>query len=374
MRARSSSPGDVNLVDSEEQWWTHWQQRRAYQSALAWAPRARAAQQLGDYYVYPIKQLTTIANNQTKQVSFLDADGVKASKGYEITFYGFQSNAEPQSAEVRMRFSNSKAGGLGEQLPSGVVRVYMRDARGQPQFVGEDHIGHTSAGSEMALKIGDAFDVTVQPTLVQTRRITKRKTEYDMSYLVRNARDARASRASRCARTACGARTRCSRNRSRAGAPTPDSFAWDVPVPANGETTLTFTIAQRAGSMRATALIAVLAAGGAQARARTQVRSRCRRSPTRVSVTIYRDLFALITETRTVDLPAGPVTLVVRRRRRDAAARIGRGRRTRPRARGAQLRLRPALAQQPADEVHRQERDDHAHASGHGQGRADRAR
>src|SRR3954468_11639332 len=29
-----------------------------------------------------------------------------------------------------------------------------------------------------------------------------------------------------------------------------------------------------------------------------------------VSVTIYRDLFALITETRTVDLPAGPVTLV----------------------------------------------------------------
>jgi hypothetical protein len=32
--------------------------------------------------------------------------------------------------------------------------------------------------------------------------------------------------------------------------------------------------------------------------------------PDEVSVTIYRDLFALITETRTVDLPEGPVTLV----------------------------------------------------------------
>jgi hypothetical protein len=32
--------------------------------------------------------------------------------------------------------------------------------------------------------------------------------------------------------------------------------------------------------------------------------------PDSVSVTIYRDLFALITETRSVDLPAGPVTLV----------------------------------------------------------------
>ena len=33
-------------------------------------------------------------------------------------------------------------------------------------------------------------------------------------------------------------------------------------------------------------------------------------APDEVSVTIYRDLFALVTETRTVDLPEGPVTLV----------------------------------------------------------------
>jgi hypothetical protein len=33
--------------------------------------------------------------------------------------------------------------------------------------------------------------------------------------------------------------------------------------------------------------------------------------PDSVSVTIYRDLFALVTETRTVDLPEGPVTLVL---------------------------------------------------------------
>ena len=81
-----------------------------------------------------------------------------------------------------------EAGGLGDQLPSGVVRVYARDARGQPQFVGEDRIGHTSAGSDLALKIGDAFDVTIQPTLRQTTRASRRATDYDMSYVVRNAR------------------------------------------------------------------------------------------------------------------------------------------------------------------------------------------
>jgi len=232
--------GDVNLVDSEEQWWTRWQQRRSTSQRSA-GTESTGRQQLGDYYVYPIRQLTTVANNQTKQVSFIDAENVKASKGYELSFYGFQSNTEPQSAEIRMRIENSKAAGMGEQLPSGVVRIYMRDARGQPQFVGEDLISHTSAASELALKIGDAFDVTVQPTLLETRRITKRKSEFDMSYLVRSARGTPSVVTLRqfglwrqnemLKESIVGRRTDA------------NSFAWDVPVPANGETTLTFTVA-----------------------------------------------------------------------------------------------------------------------------------
>ena len=232
--------GDVNLVDSEEQWWTRWQQsRNTNQRSIGTENTGRP--QLGDYYVYPIRELTTVANNQTKQVSFLDAGSVKASKGYELRFYGFQSYSDPQSAEVRMRFSNSKTGGMGEQLPSGVVRIYMRDAHGQPQFVGEDHIGHTSAGSELALKIGDAFDVTVQPTLTQTRSISKRKSEYDMSYLVRNAR---ATPVVVTLRQDGLWRENSVLKESIAGRRTDfNSFAWDVPVPANGESTLTFTLA-----------------------------------------------------------------------------------------------------------------------------------
>ena len=231
--------GDVNLVDSEEQWWTRWQQLRNTNRRSA-GMESSGRQQLGDYYVYPIKQLTTVANNQTKQVSFIDAEGVKASKGYELSFYGFQSYSEPQSAEVRMRFSNSKAAGLGDQLPSGVVRVYMRDARGQPQFVGEDHIGHTSAGSELALKIGDAFDVTVQPTLLQTRIISKRKTEYDVSYVVRSAREAPIVVTLR--QDGLWRQNQVLKESIAGRRTDADSFAWDVPVTANGETTLTVTL------------------------------------------------------------------------------------------------------------------------------------
>jgi len=237
--------GDINVVGNEAEWWQVYNFRmntRNNANVRRAGVESSGREQLADYYVYPLAQATTIANNQTKQVSFLSAERVRANRGYEQTFYGFASQQEPVSAEVRVRFSNSSAGGLGDQLPSGVVRVYARDARGQPQFVGEDRIGHTSAGSDLALKIGDAFDVTIQPTLRQTTQASRRDTDYDMSYLVRNARSQPVTVTIRQdnlwrfnevrAESIAGRRTDA------------DSFAWDVPVPANGEAELTFTIRQ----------------------------------------------------------------------------------------------------------------------------------
>jgi len=230
--------GDLNIIDSDEsllhKYRTDQQRSAGKQSTLQ--------PQISDYYVYPLAQSTTIANNQTKQVSFLESENVQASKGYEVTFRRLESSEDPAAAQVRVRFSNSQEAGLGAQLPAGVVRVYARDSRGQPQFIGEDHVGHTSAGSDIALRIGDAFDVTITPTLTQTTRINKRLSDYQMSYLVRNARSTPLVLTLRQddlwrvnevrAESIKGRRTDA------------DSFAWDVPVPANGETTLTLTLRQ----------------------------------------------------------------------------------------------------------------------------------
>jgi hypothetical protein len=237
--------GDINVVNNEAQWWQAYNQRRNnnrnVRRAAGVEPSAR--EQLADYYVYPIAQTTTVANSQTKQLSFLTAERVRADKGYEQTFYTLQSQDEPVSAEVRVRFSNSQASGLGDQLPSGVVRVYARDARGQPQFIGEDRLGHTSAGSELALKTGDAFDVTIQPTLRETRSAGRRETDFTMSYLVRNARPEPVTVTIRQENLWRFNEVRSESHRGRRT--DADSFAWDVPLPANGETELTFTIRQR---------------------------------------------------------------------------------------------------------------------------------
>lgn len=129
-------------------------------------------ERVGDFYVYPIDGRTTIANAQTKQVSFLDAAGVPARKGYEFRNGWLGSSDEPQSAASVLKFSNARAGGIGDALPAGTVRVYMRDTRGQSQFIGESAIPHTPGGSALALKTGDAFDVKVQPTTLKRETIT----------------------------------------------------------------------------------------------------------------------------------------------------------------------------------------------------------
>jgi len=127
---------------------------------------------LGDFHVYPLAGRTTVANAQTKQVSFLNASGVPARKVYQYRNDWQHSTEEGESVDTVLAFTSAKDGGLGDALPAGTMRVYMRDARGNPQFVGESPLPHTPMGSDLALKTGTAFDVKVQPTVEKRERIT----------------------------------------------------------------------------------------------------------------------------------------------------------------------------------------------------------
>jgi hypothetical protein len=195
---------------------------------------------VGDVHVYKLPERTTIAQNQTKQVSFLDAHGVAAHKLYRWSQGDFQSADNPSSAEVAVAFANSAAGGLSAGLPAGTIRVYERDAGGAPKFVGENPIGHTPQGSELAVKIGEAFDVTVQPTLVSSEVIGKRRNRYAMSYRLRNARPAPVAVELRQG----GLQEQNTALAESLPGRAIDAYTrgWTVTVPANGETVLTATL------------------------------------------------------------------------------------------------------------------------------------
>ncbi len=129
-------------------------------------------EQVGDFYLYPIDARTTIADKQTKQVSFLDVQGVRARKVYRRNVGWMRNERNPVNVSSELSFNTSSEGGLGDALPAGTVRFYQRDSQGTPQFIGENTIGHTPTGSELSLRTGDAFDIFVQSEVEKREEIT----------------------------------------------------------------------------------------------------------------------------------------------------------------------------------------------------------
>ena len=198
---------------------------------------------LGDFYLYPLAGRTTIANLQTKQVSFLDVHGAAAVHGYEARFGWLQSATEPVSAATVYQFSNSAQGGLGDQLPAGIVRFYLRDSKGAPQFIGEHAIGHTPMGSKLAISTGDAFDVKVQPVVAARTREGNLHYRTQMRYTLTNAlpKPVRVM----VIQNGLFGDSRVVDESLKSERHDANTVVWAVPVPANGKAEVTATFDTR---------------------------------------------------------------------------------------------------------------------------------
>jgi hypothetical protein len=198
-------------------------------------------ERLGDFYLYPIKERTTIANAQTKQVSFLDVVGAAAHKAYEYRVGWLQTISEAESFATVLKFSSSAQGGLGDALPAaGTIRVYMRDARGQPQFIGENSIGHTPMGSDLAIKTGDAFDVKVKTVVEKRERLSAYRWRTTMHYTMTNARpEVSIVDLVQGGLDWVWMDTKIISETQKSTRVSSDATQWKVSIPANGETQLT---------------------------------------------------------------------------------------------------------------------------------------
>lgn len=120
-----------------------------------------------EYHIYSLQRKTTVKNNQTKQISLLNARAVPIKK--EFVFdpsrgdYGYRYYSDEESIKENVRVEleviNSREANLGMPLPQGKVKVYKKDTDASLQFVGEDSIKHTPKNEKIRLYIGDAFDV-----------------------------------------------------------------------------------------------------------------------------------------------------------------------------------------------------------------------
>lgn len=216
------------------------------------APMMEAAsvpdrESVGDFQLYTLPQPVTLLRNQTRQVSLVAAQAVKAERSYRFELWGPQSFEEPRNADIRVTFKNTKGNGLGEPLPAGVVRLYGQDRGGNSQFLGEDRVQHTPENSEIDLTLGKAFDVTVKPTQVNQKVLNRtdgpRLIEWTVSYEVKNAKDQAVTLDLR--QSGLSGEWEVleeSRKHERLDS---DTIRWQVPVAAKGTTTVTVKVRQR---------------------------------------------------------------------------------------------------------------------------------
>jgi len=146
-----------------------------------------------EYHIYDLQRKTTVKDNETKQISLLEATGVKTQK--EFLFYGTRNyftmrfnerEKQKQPVNVYIKYNNSKNNNLGMPFPAGIMRLYKKDDKGSLQFIGEDKIEHTPKDEEIRLKIGEAFDVTAERVQTDYKQITTRLHESEWEITLRN--------------------------------------------------------------------------------------------------------------------------------------------------------------------------------------------
>lgn len=145
-----------------------------------------------EYHLYTLDRRTTIKDNQTKQMSLLDAHQVPVKKlfifsGQPHSYYArYDQKTNKQKVGVFLELENTKKNNLGMPLPKGTVRIYKEDKDGSLQCIGEDRIDHTPQDEKIKIKIGEAFDVVAERVQTEYKHLGPNLYEVAFEVSLRN--------------------------------------------------------------------------------------------------------------------------------------------------------------------------------------------
>lgn len=160
------------------------------------APSQFREESFFEYHLYTLDKPTTLLENEQKQVTLLEAQGIKVDKrlqflGQAMYFRGHYGQlAQNQKVGVYLELENKEANRLGMPLPKGTVRVYKADKSGSQQFIGEDRIDHTARDEKVRIKMGEAFDVVGDRKQTEWKALGTCSSESAWEIELRNHKDA----------------------------------------------------------------------------------------------------------------------------------------------------------------------------------------
>ena len=230
--------GDINLVKNQQR--LNYQPQEMMVKSQGITQPQFQEKEFFEYHIYNLQRPTTLANNETKQISLFEASGVKAVKKY---FYNGQNNyysnaSQTGKVDVVVEFENKEENNMGMPMPKGKVRMYKSDGK-TLEFVGEDLIVHTPRNEKVRLKIGQAFDVVVEDVQTENKKITDRVSEqaYEVKFKNRKKEDITVE-----VERPLGLNWEILSSSLAYEKKDAQNVIFKVPVPQNGETVLKFRV------------------------------------------------------------------------------------------------------------------------------------
>jgi hypothetical protein len=224
--------GDVNRATAP-------QPLRRAMLALAAAPPAEGGFQersFFEYHLYTLDHPVDLQDQQVKQVQLLSAARVPVKK-----IYTYEASQDPKAVKVALELENKAGAGLGMPLPGGKLRAYKADQDQSLQFIGEDRVEHTPQGETLRVELGKSFDVVAERRETGRRRLSDKVGETQVEIKLRNHRPEAVSVAVLEHAAGDWSVTAQSQDFRKKDA---GSFEFIVPLAAQGEATLTYTLRQ----------------------------------------------------------------------------------------------------------------------------------
>ena len=240
--------GDVHQAPPEQM-----DQRKVYQRqelAVPMTEGGMAEEQMFEYHLYTLDRPTTIKDNQTKQVSLLQAGQIPCRKEFLLLGRDYYYRSQYGDLGRKMKIGvfvevvNSKENNLGLPLPKGVMRVYKKDSRDRLQFIGEDRIDHTPENEKVRLKLGDAFDITASKKQTDFKKISgfsPYNYVYESAYHIELKNAKKEEVTVKVVEPVPGDWDMLEESLPHEKA-TSDTAVWQVKVPAKGSTVLTYRV------------------------------------------------------------------------------------------------------------------------------------
>ena len=213
-----------------------------------------APEQISNYELYTLPAITTIKDKQTKQVGLIEKSGVNYVKEFNFRsplYFGGSYEFEKQHPSITYVLENKAASNLGLSLPAGTVRFYENDKNGNLQFIGSNNIGNTAKDETLRLNLGDAFNLTVKGKVAKVAEKELERKPKNQCYSVKllktytaetTVSNAEAAENSVIISQNISDNYKIVKESIKGKAKNAQTREWTVKVPANGKTTLSYTV------------------------------------------------------------------------------------------------------------------------------------